>query len=431
LSSRQNRLTVIAIQNQQLSEPSAGSLLGDQLLSFSATLMIRLNRSKCSSEMFGHLLVDEVMSLVIQRTQSALRSQDQCFSVAPDQIAVIFDFFGSSDALDIAHSLLDLIQRAYVIQGQVMFLSASIGIAPASQGGTESQTLLKRAGIALWHSRLAGPGTITVFRADMERRMMEQHSLSSDLRKALALRQFEVHYQPQIHLRSRQLTGFEALLRWRHPELGWVSPAVFIPLAEEIGIIEQIGSWVLWIACRQAALLPESIVVAVNASPLQLRNGSLLGAVTRALSIAALPATRLEIEVTEGVLLDHSHLVRSTLDTLHSMGVRLAIDDFGSGYSSLGQLAQLPFDTIKIDRSLLGNNIKNRTITRAIAMLGTGLGMTVLAEGIENEEELANVDADGCSSAQGYLFGKALPADRLNEAFERLFSEAGAEQAHG
>jgi diguanylate cyclase (GGDEF)-like protein len=417
---------VTTVKNQHLSELSAGALPGDRLASFSAILMIRLNRSNCSNEMFGHLLVDEVMSLVIQRIHSALRIQDQCFSVASDEIAIVFDSFGSSDILDVASSLVDLIQRAYVVQGQVMFLSANIGVAVAAQDGTDSQTLFKRAEIALWHSKLADPGTITLFRTDMEDRMVKQHSLTGDLRKALALRQFEVHYQPQVHLPSRQLIGFEALLRWKHPKLGWISPAVFIPLAEEIGIIENIGSWVLGIACRQAALLPESIVVAVNASPLQLRNGSLLGAVTRALSIASLPAARLEIEVTEGVLLDHSHLVRSTLDTLHSMGVRLAIDDFGSGYSSLGQLAKLPFDTIKIDRSLVGANIKNRTITRAIAMLGTGLGMTVLAEGIENEEELANVAADGCSSVQGYLFGKALPADRLNEAFERLFSEPRA-----
>jgi EAL domain-containing protein (putative c-di-GMP-specific phosphodiesterase class I) len=229
-----------------------------------------------------------------------------------------------------------------------------------------------------------------------------------------------VHYQPQVSLPEGRLIGFEALVRWKHPERGWISPVEFIPLAEQIGMIGMIGEWVLRTACRQAALLPPSVVMAVNASPLQLKNGSLLDAVTRALSKADLPAARLEMEITEGVLLDDSPAVRSTLDKLHAMGVLLAIDDFGTGYSSLGQLAKLPVDRIKIDRSLVGTGAKNRAIIRAIAMLGTGLGMSTLIEGIETEEERENAAADGCTCAQGWLFGKAVPPDQLAAVVERL-----------
>ncbi|MGI4831217.1 MAG: putative bifunctional diguanylate cyclase/phosphodiesterase [Janthinobacterium lividum] len=258
------------------------------------------------------------------------------------------------------------------------------------------------------------------FKPVMEERVVARHALTIDLRKALLLRQFEVHYQPQIDLRSRSLIGFEALLRWKHPQLGWVPPAVFIPIAEETGLIGMIGDWVLRTACLQAAQLPSHITMAVNASPLQFRAENFLTSVETALRLADIPGSRLELEVTEGVLLQGEQLVLSKFNRLHELGTKLAMDDFGTGYSSFGQLARFPFDTIKIDRSLVGLDSKKRAIVCAIATLARGLDMVPLVEGIETSEDLDAAVLDGCVWAQGYLFGKARSAGHLGEVMSRF-----------
>jgi predicted signal transduction protein with EAL and GGDEF domain len=382
--------------------------------SLSATLLIKLSRSRDVTNLFGSGFVSTVLALALQRVQSALRSHDIACPLTEDEIAVVLGSFSSvNDIHLVGDRLADLVQRAYVLQGETVYLGASLGIAISQADEVPPETLLKRAAIAMNQAMRSEPGTIVWFETQMEERMRVQHSLTGDLRKALPLRQLEVHYQPQVDLATCNLIGFEALARWKHPELGWISPGEFIPLAEEIGLIRNIGRWVLRVACLQAMRLPGNCSIAVNASPIQLKDGSILDAVQSALSLSGLPPARLEIEITEGILLEHSQHVRATLDALHSMGVKLALDDFGTGYSSLGQLATLPFDRIKIDRSLIASGGKNRAIVRAIALLGQGLELSTLAEGIESKEELVNAQSDGCTCGQGYLFGRAMPADQL------------------
>ncbi|MGI4827256.1 MAG: putative bifunctional diguanylate cyclase/phosphodiesterase [Janthinobacterium lividum] len=388
-----------------------------------AALAIQLRAAKGLDEVLGPAVGDGILELGFQRIQSALRRQDQAQPAGRGEISILLPETVSLETVEhLAQRLVDLVQRAYVLQGQVFFLQAFVGIALPSATGTNQEVLRTQAATALKFAALEEAGMVTCFNDDMLKRVTARQVLVADLRKALPLRQLEVHYQPQVSLPSRKLIGFEALLRWNHPRVGWISPEKFIPLAEEIGIISNIGIWVLRTACKQLMSLPETLRMAVNVSPLQLKHGAFCDAVAETLSASGLLPSRLELEITEGILLERSGFVQSALDSLHGMGVRLAIDDFGTGYSSLGQLGHLPFDTIKIDRSLVGTGARNRTIVRAIAMLGDGLSMATLIEGIENEEELAKACEDGCDSAQGYLFGRPIPAHQLHDIISRLGS---------
>jgi EAL domain-containing protein (putative c-di-GMP-specific phosphodiesterase class I) len=261
----------------------------------------------------------------------------------------------------------------------------------------------------------------------MDARAQARRTGELDLRQALALRQFEVHYQPQIDIKTRGLVGFEALVRWRHPEKGLIPPGDFLALAEEINVIIPLGDWVLTTACREAMKWPDSVVVAVNASPIQFETGRFADSVRSALDGTKLPARRLEIEVTEGVLLREKQAVLDTLRDLRSMGVRIAMDDFGTGHASLSQLARFSYDKIKIDRSLVGpdrDNTKNRAIVRAISALGASLGISTMAEGIETEDQLERIERDGCGSVQGYLFSKPMPASQLEKVISDLLAKS-------
>ncbi len=381
-----------------------------------AIVSIGLELAKAFNDLLGVFFSESILDICVMRLRSALRDRDVILHANKDGFSVLLCPLRSpAEARAVASRLIDVLQSPLRVEGHTTHFTACAGIVLAPQYGTDIDILLRRAGIAMRAARHAKTDPIYLYENTMEARMLAVHSLLGDLHHAMSLHQLEVHYQPQITLKDHRLVGFEALLRWKHPRMGWVSPAEFIPLAEESGMINAIGSWVLDVACRQSTELPHDLVIAVNASPMQLTGGSLLESVTRALAKASLPPTRLAIEITEGVVLSDSKIVKTTLRTLNSMGVKLAMDDFGTGYSSLGQLAKFPFDTIKIDRSLVGRDVKQRAIVRAIAMLGRELGISTLAEGIETEEALANANLDGCTSAQGYLFGKAVPADRVQD----------------
>jgi EAL domain-containing protein (putative c-di-GMP-specific phosphodiesterase class I) len=263
----------------------------------------------------------------------------------------------------------------------------------------------------------------------MDARALARRTLEIDLRRALALREFELHYQPQIDLESNTVVGFEALLRWRHPERGLVPPIEFIPMAEEIGLIVSLGEWVMREACAEAARWPASVSVAVNVSPHQFEDSNrLVEMVTKALSWSGLPGHRLEIEITESVLLRNEKTVLAALHRVRAMGVRVAMDDFGTGYSSLSQLHSFPFDKIKIDRSFVRDNgdaAGQNAIIRAITALGVSLGMSTIAEGVETHDQLARIRAEGCKSVQGYLFSKPVPVEQV----EALITEFTARHA--
>jgi EAL domain-containing protein (putative c-di-GMP-specific phosphodiesterase class I) len=276
--------------------------------------------------------------------------------------------------------------------------------------------------MALYRAKGDGRGTSRYFEAAMDSRMQARRRLELDLRRALAAAEFELHYQPLLNLASGHVAGFEALVRWRQPDGRLIAPGEFIPLAEEIGLIVPIGEWVLRQACRDAAAWPADVKVAVNLSPVQFKSRDLVPAVFSALAASHLPASRLELEITESVLLDDSEAVLSTLHQLRTLGVAISMDDFGTGYSSLSYLRSFPFDKIKIDRSFvrdLSTSGDAAAIIRAIAGLGSSLGMRTTAEGVETQEQLDRLRAEGCTEVQGYLISRPRPASDLVDLIGR------------
>jgi predicted signal transduction protein with EAL and GGDEF domain len=312
--------------------------------------------------------------------------------------------------------LIDTIAQPYEIDGHHVVIGTSIGISVAPNDGTDPDELLKNADMALYRAKAEGRGTYRFFEPAMDASMQARRLLELDLRSALARNEFELFYQPLVDLRTTEVNGFEALLRWNHPQRGTVSPGAFIPLAEEIGVITPIGAWVLKQACVEAASWPSHLTVAVNLSPVQFKGRALVLDVIAALGASGLAASRLELEITEAVLLQDTDATLATLAQLKDLGVRIAMDDFGTGYSSLSYLRKFPFDKIKIDQSFirdLSSRPESMAIVRAVAGLGSTLGIATTAEGVETPEQLEAVKAEGCTQVQGYLLGKPLPASAI------------------
>ena len=395
-----------------------------------AVMLVDLDRFKSVNDTLGHLVGDALLGLVSKRLGAMLRQADEVARLGGDEFALLVSPAPSRTALrDLAARLVDVLGRPYLVDGHLVNIGASIGVALAPHDGGDYETLLRSADLALYDAKNSGRSTFRFFTTEMDTRASDRRSLEIDLRKALALHEFELHYQPQIDLDTNAIVGFEALLRWRHPERGLVSPADFIPLAEEIGMIVPLGEWVLREACREAARWPGEVAVAVNVSPNQFEDlPRLIGAVDRSLRLAGLPGRRLEIEITESSLLRNEQAVLIALRQLRAMDVRVAMDDFGTGYSSLSQLQSFPFDKIKIDRSFVkddGDLSSQNAIIRAINALGVSLGMATIAEGVETPEQLARIRAEGCSSVQGFLFSRPVAAGEI----DRLLSEFPAATA--
>jgi len=385
-----------------------------------ALLLVDLDRFKAVNDTLGHPVGDQLLCKVVERMRSVIRASDLIVRLGGDEFAILQHTDASVEgARAIATRLVDLVGRAYLIDGHLVNIGASVGIAtreagdPAGEG--DGDQLLRRADLALYRAKAAGRGCYRFFSTDMEQEAQARRQLEMDMRRAVALRQFVLEYQPQFTLAGRRLRGFEALLRWNHPTHGRMEPNDFIPLAEETGLIVGIGDWVIRTACQTAAQWPAPMTVAVNVSPAQLAPG-LVDRVATALSRSGLTANRLEIEITETALFGNPETVLAVLGRLKALGVRIAMDDFGTGCSSLGHLRSFPFDRIKIDRSFVMDMITNPSaaaIVRAVTMLGHTLGFETTAEGVEEFAHLAALAGIGCTDVQGFALGRPLAADSL------------------
>ena len=387
-----------------------------------AVLMLDLDRFKTVNDTLGHPVGDALLRKVAERLRRATRSGDVVARLGGDEFAILqvdpqvgphagVEQPHAAEAL--ARRLVDLVGRTYVVDGHMLNVGVSVGVAIAPADGQNADDLLKHADLALYRAKAEGRGTYRFFEPAMNAQMQARRGLEIDLRRAMALKQFDLAFQPQIQLESGEVTGFEALLRWNHPERGSVSPALFIPLAEEIGIIVGIGEWVLRTACREAARWPQPASIAVNLSPVQFRGGRLVETVVNVLAQTGLDPARLELEITEGALLENTDSVLDVLNGLRALGVKISMDDFGTGYSSLSYLQKFPFDKIKIDQSFvrgMEGNAECGAIVRAIARLGASLGMRTTAEGVETAAQLDAIRAEGCTEVQGYLTGRPMPA---------------------
>jgi diguanylate cyclase (GGDEF)-like protein/PAS domain S-box-containing protein len=376
-----------------------------------------LDHFKGVNDTLGHPIGDELLKAVAQRLGKCLRDSDMVARLGGDEFAVVqFPLAGPHDASTLATTLIEVVSRPYEVHGHEFVVGASIGIALAPDDGAEADVLLRNADMALYRAKAEGRGTAHFFEPEMDRRIQARRMLELDLRKAFANGEFELFYQPLINLQANAVSGFEALLRWRHAERGMIAPAEFIPLAEEIGLIVPLGEWVLRKACSEAMHWPTELKVAVNLSPAQFRSRGVVKAVLTALAYSRLPPDRLELEITESVLLGETEANLATLHQLRELGVRISMDDFGTGYSSLSYLRCFPFDKIKIDRSFVSELAERPdcvAIIRAVAGLGMSLGIATTAEGIETREQLDRVRAEGCTEVQGYLFSPPRPASEL------------------
>jgi diguanylate cyclase (GGDEF)-like protein/PAS domain S-box-containing protein len=390
---------------------------------FAAVAFLDLDNFKVVNDSLGHTLGDHLLRAVAARLQAALRTTDTVARQGGDEFVLVLS--DQKTEQQVASELERIVQsflKPFAVEGRDVFVTASIGAALYPQDAKDPESLMKSAELAMYRAKDSGRNSYQLYTLEMQTRVSERLALESNLRRALARGEFELHYQPQLDLHSNRVFGCEALIRWKQAELGMVSPARFIPLAEETGLIVPIGEWVLRTACRQCKAWHEAgfptIAVAVNISARQFREKNLLQTVAAILAETGLPADRLELEVTESVIMHDAQQVIASLQAFRDMGVRLSVDDFGTGYSSLSYLKRFPVDRLKIDQSFvrdLGTNADDVAIAQAIVTLGHTLNLRVIAEGVETPEQLAFLRKHQCDEMQGYLFGKPMPAEEFGK----------------
>jgi diguanylate cyclase (GGDEF)-like protein len=381
--------------------------------------MLDLDIFKAVNDSLGHPVGDELLKVVARRLVSCLRETDTVARLGGDEFAILATAEGDQreSATATANRLLEAVSAPYAFDDHRLDISTSIGIALAPEHGTDVDQLIKSADLALYKAKVGGRNTHRIFEAAMRVDADARRTLEIDLRNALRREEFELHYHPIVDIRTNEIANVEALIRWRHPERGPIAPADFIPLAEESGLINPIGEWVLRRACTDAAGWPPQLKVAANLSPVQFRRGNLIETIARILSESGLAPQRLMLEITESVLMQGTTENFETLHQLRKRGISVVLDDFGTGYSSLSYLRLFPFDQIKIDRSFvseLSSNADCAAIVSAVASLGRSLHIDTVAEGIETEDQLMLARAAGCTHAQGFLFGRPCPRSELD-----------------
>jgi len=382
-----------------------------------AVLSLDLDGFKGVNDRYGHPAGDELLKAVAQRLRIVTGGDDQIARFGGDEFVILVANKGGQQEVEaLAQNVIRALGTSFPVAGEDVTIGVSIGVAFAPADGETASALIKNADAALYRAKDEGRGTFRFYEMEMDRRLQERHRLVQDLRSALTREELVLHYQPYICTRTGRVSGCEALLRWHHPERGMIAPADFIPAAEQSGLIVPIGAWILGEACRAAIRWPADRRVSVNISPVQFRDRELPRTILAALTAAGLSPSRLEIEVTETVLIDDVTVALDTLRQIRALGVRVALDDFGTGYSSLSYLRMFPFDKIKIDRSFvqeLTTRRDNQVIVQAIRDMARGLGMSVTAEGVETSEQAERLRQSGCEELQGYFYSRPKPASDL------------------
>jgi diguanylate cyclase (GGDEF)-like protein len=382
-----------------------------------AVLFLDLDGFKAVNDTLGHSIGDLLLKSVATKLRDILPRTDRIARLGGDEFAILqISAAQPGSSIALAEKIIEVVGQPNSIDGHDVTVGASVGIAVARPGDINTENFLKSADLAMYSAKSDGRGTYRMFDPEMDAIVQARRLLERDMRTALAQDGFRLFYQPLVNLQTKKVTAFEALMRWQHPERGMVPPSDFIPVAEEMGLIVQLGEWALRQACAEATEWPDEVCVSVNLSPLQFSKGNLVSSVMSALASAGLPASRLELEITESVLLEKSERNITILNQLRDLGVRISMDDFGTGYSSIGYLRSFPFDKIKIDQSFVRDLLVDEgslAIVRAIAGLGVSFGMITTAEGVETEEQMRCLNLEGCIEVQGYLYSRPVPADEI------------------
>src|SRR5215213_9014015 len=382
-------------------------------------LCLDLDHFKGVNDTLGHPMGDVLLKAVAERLRNCVSEDDTVARLGGDEFAIIrLAVYRPEEVNVLADNLVEALGAPYELDGNQVVVSTSIGIALAPEDGTTPDELLKNADMAMYRAKADGRGTHRFFESDMDARLQARRALELDLRQAIVQGHFELHYQPLINIRNEVITGFEALVRWNHADRGMVSPAEFIPLAEETGLIVPIGEWVLRTACAEASTWPDHIRVGVNLSVVQVKFRKIVDVIMNALAAARLSPHRLELEITESVLLQDDEATLAMLHQMRGLGVRISMDDFGTGYSSLSYLRKFPFDKIKIDQSFIRDLSKGDdsiAIVRAVASLAASLNIATVAEGVETADQLDIARTEGCTEVQGYFFSRPVPAAKARE----------------
>ncbi|MEX6508111.1 EAL domain-containing protein [Jiella sp. M17.18] len=401
-----------------------------------AVLCLDLDGFKSVNDTLGHPVGDRLLQVASDRLLATVGQNDLVARLGGDEFAIIQVASDPAAAAEtLAKQVIEALSQPYRIDGNEASIGVSIGIILAmpvdGAQAPDVDTLIKNADLALYRAKHGGRSTFRFFEPQMDAQLQARRSLELDLRQAAERDELELYYQPFVDTRTRRVSGFEALMRWRHPERGFVPPADFIPVAEECGLIHTLGAWALETACRQAASWPDGMIVSVNLSPTQFRRSTLVADVERALSSAGLPASRLQLEITESLLLQETSAVLETLNRFRALGIRISMDDFGTGYSSLGYLSRFPFDKIKIDQSFVRNleARDNLAIVRAVIGLSRAMDMSVIAEGVETREQAERLIREGCVEMQGYYFSRPRPASALAQIIKEVAAADGSRGA--